>query len=199
MMHRLLAIAVLGSAVALTGCKSEPSADVKAESLQLRQQLAEKEAALDACNKELQNLQSAKPADKAATGATGFEDVGEGVSASRIGNEVHVNIEGDVLFDSGKTSLKESAKKSLAKIADVIKKQYAAKPIRVAGFTDTDPIKHSQFKTNYHLGFERAFAVREYLVSKGLAGKEISLSSFGPDVPMKTKEKSRRVEVIVVN
>ena len=165
----------------------------------MRQQLAEKEAALDACNKELQNLQSAKPADKAATGATGFEDVGEGVSASRIGNEVHVNIEGDVLFDSGKTSLKESAKKSLAKIADVIKKQYAAKPIRVAGFTDTDPIKHSQFKTNYHLGFERAFAVREYLVSKGLAGKEISLSSFGPDVPMKTKEKSRRVEVIVVN
>lgn len=199
MMHRLLALAALGSALALTGCASTPDANkLKTENEELRQQLNEKTAALEACNRDLAAAGS-KSAEKPATGATGFEDVGEGVSASRIGNEVHVNIEGDVLFDSGKTTLKDGAKKSLSKIVDVIKKQYAGKPIRVAGFTDTDPIKRSQFKTNYHLGFERAFAVREFLVSKGLSGKEISLSSFGPDVPLKTKEKSRRVEVIVVN
>jgi outer membrane protein OmpA-like peptidoglycan-associated protein len=41
--------------------------------------------------------------------------------------------------------------------------------------------------------------VREYIIKKGLDGKVISLSSFGPDAPLKTKEQSRRVEVIVVS
>ncbi len=200
MMHRLFALAALGTALALTGCKSTPDAGaLQSENEALRQQLKEKADALEACDRDRQAAASAKPADKAASGETGFENVGEGVTASRIGNEVHVNIESDVLFDSGKASLKDSAKKSLSKIVDVLKKQYAGKPIRVAGFTDTDPIKHSSFKSNYHLGFERAFSVREYLVGKGLESKMVSLSSFGPDVPMKTKEKSRRVEVIVVN
>jgi flagellar motor protein MotB len=81
----------------------------------------------------------------------------------------------------------------------VMKQKYAGKYIRVAGFTDTDPIKRSTFKSNYHLGFDRAYSVREFLVGKGLDGKTISLSSFGPDVPLKTKEQSRRVEVIVVD
>ena len=107
--------------------------------------------------------------------------------------------EGDVLFDSGKTALKENAKKSLDKVAAILKEKYAVKYIRVAGFTDTDPIKKSGFKDNYYLGFDRAYSVREYIIKKGLEGNVISLSSFGPDVPLKTKAQSRRVEVIVVS
>ena len=123
----------------------------------------------------------------------------EGVTASQVGNELHVSIEGDVLFDSGKTALKENAKKSLDKVAAILKDKYAGKYIRVAGFTDTDPIKKSGFKDNYYLGFDRAYSVREYIIKKGLEGNVISLSSFGPDVPLKTKAQSRRVEVIVVS
>jgi len=104
-----------------------------------------------------------------------------------------------VLFDSGKISLREPAKKSLDKIVSVLKDKYKGKYIRVAGFTDTDPIKKSGFKSNYHLGFDRAYAVREYLVGKGMDGKLMSLSSYGPDVPLKTKALSRRVEVIVID
>ena len=121
------------------------------------------------------------------------------MTANQIGNELHVSIEGDVLFDSGKTALKENAKKSLDKVAAILKDKYAGKYIRVAGFTDTDPIKKSGFKDNYYLGFDRAYSVREYIIKKGLDGKVISLSSFGPDVPLKTKAQSRRVEVIVVS
>lgn len=203
MTHRLLAIAALGLALGLTGCKSGPDANaLQTENEDLRRQLdAEKsrngslQQELDAANARA----SAAPGDKSGEAASkDFAGI-DGVTAVRVGNEVHVTIEGDVLFDSGKTALKDNAKKSLDKVADVLKKKYAGKEICVAGFTDTDPIKKSSFKSNYHLGFERAYAVREFLDGKGLDGKLMWLSSFGPEKPMKSKQLSRRVEVIVMD
>lgn len=161
----------------------------------LEQATRDRDAALArAAAAEAQESQAAL-ATEADTGA--FANI-EGVSVTANGNEIHVSIEGDVLFDSGKESLKNGAKKSLDNVAAVLKDNYAGRVIRVAGFTDTDPIKFSKFKDNYYLGFDRAYAVREYLISKGVDGKSVSLSSFGADMPLDTKAKSRRVEVIVV-
>ena len=124
----------------------------------------------------------------------------EGVSAQKIGDDIHVVIEGDVLFDSGKSTLKAASKRSLDRIVTIIKESHAGRSLDVVGFTDTDPIKATKdrFATNYHLGFERAYAVREYLIAKGLPKDAIKLSSWGPDKPAGTKARSRRVEVVVL-
>jgi flagellar motor protein MotB len=201
MSHRLLAIASIGLAIALTGCKSQPdAASLQSENESLRAELAQKNAALEASERERAAAEArAGDAGKtAAKGDTGFEDAGEGATVKRDSEGVRVTLEGDVLFDSGKASLKDSAKKTLAKVASVLNEKYAGKAIRVAGFTDTDPIKKSNYKSNYHLGFDRAFEVREYLIAKGVDAKTISLSSYGPDRPEKTKAQSRRVELLVV-
>jgi len=203
MKTRILAIAALGLAFALTGCKSNPDpAALQAENESLRQQLDKSNAALETAERERQAAEARAndASSKPATAANGDFAGIDGVTASRIGNEVHVSIEGDVLFDSGKATLKDSAKKSLDKIVGVMKQKYAGKYIRVAGFTDTDPIKATKdrFATNYHLGFERAYAVREYLIAKGLPKDAIKLSSWGPDKPAGTKARSRRVEVVVL-
>jgi outer membrane protein OmpA-like peptidoglycan-associated protein len=125
----------------------------------------------------------------------------EGVSAEKIGDDIHVVIEGDVLFDSGKSTLKVASKRSLDRIVTIIKDSHAGRSLDVVGFTDTDPIKATKdrFATNYHLGFERAYAVREYLIAKGLPKDAIKLSSWGPDKPADTKARSRRVEVVVLD
>ena len=200
MMTRLIAPAALALALAMTGCKNDDVNALKAENESLRAQLDKANSALDASDRE-RLAAEARAADAGKGGDSASKDFAgiEGVSATRVGNEVHVNIEGDVLFDSGKTTLRDAARKSLDKIVAVLGDKYKGKAIRVAGFTDTDPIKKSGVKSNYHLGFDRAYAVREYLVGKGMDGKVISLSSFGPDVPLKTKALSRRVEVIVVD
>jgi chemotaxis protein MotB len=201
MTHRLLAVATIGLALALTGCKSQPdAASLQSENESLRAELAQKNAALEASERE-RAAAEARASDSgktAAKGETGFEDAGEGATVKRDSEGVRVTLEGDVLFDSGKASLKDSAKKTLAKVASVLKEKYAGKAIRVAGFTDTDPIKKSNYKSNYHLGFDRAYEVREFLISKGVDAKTISLSSYGPDRPEKTKAQSRRVELLVV-
>ncbi len=200
-------------AALLGGCDSAQKDEVtllKQETDDLRKQLADRNAALEALERErMAAIARADAAEKSHGGAasgsaaptvvveSGFEGIA-GVSATRVGNEIHVAIEGDVLFDSGKTSLKDSSRRSLDKVASVIREKYPGREIRVIGFTDTDPIKRSGFKSNYHLGFDRAYAVREYLVGKGLEGKRMSLSSYGPDVPLENKAKSRRVEVVVI-
>ena len=65
------------------------------------------------------------------------------------------------------------------------------------GHTDSDPIRRSGHKSNYHLGFERGFAVREYLISRGIDPSNISITSYGPDQSLGSKSKSRRVEIVV--
>jgi outer membrane protein OmpA-like peptidoglycan-associated protein len=113
------------------------------------------------------------------------------------GDDVHLTISNSLLFDSGKTSLKDGAKRSLDRIAAAIKQKYSDREVMVVGHTDTDPIKRASFASNYHLGFERAYAVRGYLDRKGVTGAHMGLVSFGPDRPEASKDRSRRVEVIV--
>lgn len=200
MMTRPLALAALALAFALTGCNDKNKVtDLENENADLRAQLEKAEKDRDAAMAE-RDAAGARAADAGKSGDTASKDFAgiEGISATRVGNEVHVSIEGDVLFDSGKTSLRDTAKKSLDKMVAVLNDKYKGKFIRVAGFTDTDPIKKSNYKSNYHLGFDRAYEVREFLISKGVDGKTISLSSYGPDRPEKTKAQSRRVELLVV-
>jgi chemotaxis protein MotB len=110
-----------------------------------------------------------------------------------------VNIPGDVLFDAGRASLKDSARSTLNKIAGAIKKEYAGKHVFVDGHTDPDPITKTKgmWQDNLDLSAERARAVAKYLTSQGLDQRNVDTRAFGSTVPKKTKESSRRVEIVV--
>jgi flagellar motor protein MotB len=208
----LLMVAGLVLTTSLTGgcsnkLKSE-NASLTEEVNSLRSQLADRNKALEDCNNDVRakdqqlatlrrDMEAGGKNGTGSLGNTGFEGI-EGVNATASGGQVTASVESDLLFDSGKTTLKANAKKSLDQVARVLNSQYGGQTIRVVGYTDTDPIKKSGFKSNYHLGFDRAYSVREYLISKGVDSKRLSLASFGPDAPKGTKAQSRRVEIVVV-
>ena len=81
-----------------------------------------------------------------------------------------------------------------------MKKQYAGKPVHVQGHSDSDPIKHSTWKSNQELSEARAKAVRDYLVSKGVSMSHVTAEGFGDSKPKSPtdKAKNRRVEVVVL-
>jgi chemotaxis protein MotB len=110
-----------------------------------------------------------------------------------------VNIPGDVLFDAGRASLKDSAKGTLNKIVSAIKKEYAGKHVFVDGHTDPDPIARTKgmWQDNLDLSAERARAVAKYLTTQGLEQKNVDTRAFGSTQPKKSKEASRRVEIVV--
>ncbi len=127
------------------------------------------------------------------------DDFGAGTQISRQGNDIVVTVAGDVLFDSGQATLKASAKKTLDKVAAALKNKYSGNPVRVDGYTDTDPIRKSKFASNEALSAARAESVEKYLVSKGVPTSRLSTRAMGSSNPKSSKKDSRRVEIVVMD
>ncbi len=199
---RMMALSLLAAGL-LAGCSNDlqTQADMLTdENRDLREQLTRRDEELNRMRTQLRDketeLAAARTVQAPLGKDTGFEGI-TGVTATMGSGEVTVEVESDVLFASGKSSLARTARESLDGVASVLNKSYTGMVIRVEGHTDGDPIKKSGFTSNYHLGFERAWAVREYLISKGIDEKRISLASYGPNEPRGDKSHCRRVQIVV--
>src|ERR1700683_5108111 len=104
----------------------------------------------------------------------------------------------DVLFDTGKYSLKPGAREKLAKVAGILL-AYPGLNIAVGGYTDnvgTDDM-------NQTLSENRAGSVRDYLVQQGVLANSVSSKGFGNTLPVASNDNSagrqqnRRVELLV--
>jgi len=206
----LIGLGAVASLALLVGCDmtTDKSSLLESENIELRDQLGTQDRALESAHadlkeanrtiRELEDQFTAGPSTVTMTTSNGtaFDGIA-GVSTSVSGREVTVSVSSDVLFDSGRTSLKSNARNSLNQVASVLKSSYPGKTVRVIGHTDSDPIRKSGHKSNYHLGFERGYAVREYLISCGVDPSDVSIMSYGPDMAKDTKSNSRRVEIVV--
>ena len=104
----------------------------------------------------------------------------------------------DVLFDTGKYSLKPGAREKLAKVAGILL-AYPGLNIEVGGYTDNV----GGDAMNQTLSENRAGSVRDYLVNQGVATNSVSSKGFGNSLPVATNDNStgrqqnRRVELLV--
>src|SRR5271170_837973 len=83
----------------------------------------------------------------------------------------------DVLFDTGKFSLKPGAREKLAKVAGILL-AYPGLNIEVGGYTDNV----GGDAMNQTLSENRADSVRDYLVQEGVATNSVSARGFGNPV-----------------
>jgi chemotaxis protein MotB len=214
----LLSLSLLALApMTMIGCANEKRdleaelAALERENMELRSREQQLEDALNSTesrssdlNAQLQRLrdENAQLRERMAqrpepSARTGFEGI-EGTTTSRRGGDIVVDVAGDVLFASGSTTLRNSAKQSLDRIAGVLNSRYSGNEIRIAGHTDTDPIRKSKWGTNERLSAERAHAVEQYLASRGVDKGRMHIAGYGPDKPRGSKSQSRRVEIIVL-
>jgi len=104
----------------------------------------------------------------------------------------------DVLFDTGKYSLKPGAREKLAKVAGILL-AYPGLNIEVGGYTDNV----GGDAMNQTLSENRAGSVRDYLVQQGVASGAVSSRGFGNTLPVATngnsagRQQNRRVELLV--
>jgi outer membrane protein OmpA-like peptidoglycan-associated protein len=104
----------------------------------------------------------------------------------------------DVLFDTGKYSLRSGAREKLAKVAGILL-AYPGLDIAVGGYTDNV----GGDAMNQTLSENRASSVRDYLVNQGVATDAVSAKGFGSSLPVATndsaagRQQNRRVELLV--
>ncbi|MFH0893362.1 MAG: OmpA family protein [Bacteroidota bacterium] len=105
----------------------------------------------------------------------------------------------NVLFDTGKATLKASSNEALNNLVQILKIK-STMVIELAGHTDNvgDP------QSNLKLSQDRAEAVRNYLISKGIAANRITAKGYGDTQPVadnstaEGKQQNRRTEVNVI-
>jgi flagellar motor protein MotB len=160
-------------------------AQLQAENARLQQEVA-------LLQESLRSQPAGEPTDPSLAGIE--------TSYDAVAGTITVNLPGDVLFASGSTEIRTSARATLDKIAAAIKKDYAGKRIAVEGHTDSDPIRRTKDKydDNFDLAYARAKSVMNYLKGKGIAEKDLVLAAYGPNKPKSSnKAANRRVEIVV--
>jgi len=110
-----------------------------------------------------------------------------------------ITLSGGVLFVSAKWDLLPAAQVKLNNVADALTKQDPTSKIVVEGHTDSQGTE----SYNLDLSQSRAQAVRDYLVTRGIAADRISSQGFGATRPIadnksaEGRANNRRVEIVV--
>ncbi len=111
----------------------------------------------------------------------------------------------EVLFDSGKAKLRDSALETLSKVTGVLNTTVKDLNIGIEGHTDNVPITKSNWKSNWELSTARALSVLHYMAGdQGLDPNRLSATGYGEYRPVSDnatssgRQKNRRVEIVII-
>lgn len=119
-----------------------------------------------------------------------------GVSVTRVGDEIILNMPGNITFATGSADLNASFFSVLDSVALVLK-EFDKTIIDVAGHTDSV----GSDQTNQALSERRANTVAQYLRSKGVSDQRIMAVGYGESRPIASndtpegRQQNRRVEL----
>jgi chemotaxis protein MotB len=198
--------------------------EAKAQVEQLKQQLKNAGVDISKLNANLEEQAKAleeyrRRADQLEAIKQRFEQLREKLQAlTKLGlkvtvrnNRMVIQLPGDVLFDTGKETLKKDGQDILVKVAEVIRSDQALsqRSFQVAGHTDNAPLQGGRFKDNWGLSVMRAREVLAFLVQPtgkggGLNPERWSAAGYGDTDPVKpndtdeNKQANRRCELVVL-
>jgi outer membrane protein OmpA-like peptidoglycan-associated protein len=123
---------------------------------------------------------------------------GSGVSVTRMGNDVVLNMPGNITFDVDRTDLRGNFIPVLDSVSLVLK-EFDQTLIDVTGHTDsTGSVQH-----NMDLSERRATSVATYLRATGIDSLRVYTMGVGPHYPMADnstssgRQSNRRVELVL--
>ncbi len=122
------------------------------------------------------------------------------VQAERI----DIHLPDALLFESGKSDLRESAKLLIGQIQPELNAFQGE--IVVEGHTDNQPLgSHGRYRSNWELSVARAFSVIRCLMDGGMSPEHLSARGYGPYRPRSLNDtaehraENRRIEIILLN
>jgi len=121
---------------------------------------------------------------------------GSGVSVTRSGDNLILNMPSDITFSSGSATIQSQFTNTLSSVGLVLKK-YDRTAISIEGHTDSD----GSTASNQSLSISRANSVAAILSSTGVANNRLLVSGAGESRPVASndtaagKSQNRRVEL----
>ncbi len=134
--------------------------------------------------------------DRAAKAAA---DLAKFATVKQEARGMVITLSGSVLFTSAKADLSPGAQLKLNDVANALTREDPVSKMVVEGYTDSQ----GAAAYNQTLSQQRAQAVRDYLVTRGIADDRITAKGFGPERPIadnattEGRANNRRVEIVV--
>ncbi|HBM81497.1 MAG: OmpA family protein [Clostridiales bacterium] len=115
----------------------------------------------------------------------------------------YIEFKDKVLFDTGKSEIKDKGVSVLMKIAELIRNLPC--DVEIEGHTDNVPIENSKFSSNWELSSARAINVLNFFTdNRGLQADRFSISAYGEYSPIASndtpegKALNRNVRILIV-
>jgi outer membrane protein OmpA-like peptidoglycan-associated protein len=118
-------------------------------------------------------------------------------AVAAVGSALRLSLDAAVLFDSGSAALKPEAEATLARAAAAIAARRGG--VRIEGHTDAE----GEAASNLRLSEQRAAAVRDALIARGVDPSRLATAGYGESRPVASNDaadgraSNRRVELIV--
>lgn len=151
---------------------------------------------------ELSELERAK---KALEDRMSKEIADKEVKVEMLAKGLVITFVEEVLFDSGKATLRQDSLAKLAKVSSVVQTVVPDLKIGIEGHTDNQPIKHSAWRSNWELSSARALSVLHFLEDQGgVKPERLSAIGYGEYHPVASnddkagRQKNRRVEIVIL-
>lgn len=119
------------------------------------------------------------------------------------GDVVRIRLDSAQLFAAGRAELKPDVGSTLDRVAQVLRSDYAGRLVGIEGYTDSDPITKSKWKSNTELSVARSVALMHGLQSRGVPENQLFVAGYGSKRPLasndsrESKSQNRRVEIVV--
>ena len=124
---------------------------------------------------------------------------GTGVEVQRQGDQINLNMPGNVTFDTGRADIKPQFHTVLNDVSRTLV-NYEKTMVEVAGHTDST----GSAEFNQRLSEQRANSVRSYLIRQGVMPERIRSVGFGESMPVASNDtaqgraRNRRVELTLI-
>jgi outer membrane protein OmpA-like peptidoglycan-associated protein len=105
----------------------------------------------------------------------------------------------DIVFEPGSIALTDSSKMAIDELVTILKK-HPKMVVEIVGYTDISGIEEK----NILFSAQRAQAVHDYMVNKGIDEQRLSFSGCGPEKPIAPnayrwgRDKNRRIEILIL-
>lgn len=118
------------------------------------------------------------------------------------GDALVLRIDGQLLFESGRASLKDDAFTIFSNLAQLFR-DFSEYKIAIRGHTDDIPIETAQFPSNWELSAVRATTVLRYFIQQGIDPERMSATGYADFIPLnpntdaELRASNRRVEFVL--
>jgi len=129
-------------------------------------------------------------------------ELSDSIDLAQDGDQIILQIDGRLLFPSGKADLKDEARAVFSNLSFMFR-EYADYRIAIRGHTDDRDIETIQFPSNWELSAVRATTVLRYFIQQGIDPERMTATGYADFIPLvdnstpENRARNRRVEFVL--